>query len=136
MSNAISLDLVTFLGGTFAAAFVTGLAGFAFGMVAAGILVARADADAVFNADRGLRPPGSNVCRLEAASFPESASPRALHTRQCDGNSRRIAVLRWMAPTHIRVGVGALLIIFSLYNLIRLKLPGFVKPPIKAPAQL
>jgi hypothetical protein len=34
---AISFDLAIFLLGTFAAAFVTGLAGFAFGMVAAGI---------------------------------------------------------------------------------------------------
>jgi uncharacterized protein len=37
MSNAIPFDLAIFLIGTFAAAFVTGLAGFAFGMVAAGI---------------------------------------------------------------------------------------------------
>src|SRR3981189_1254128 len=37
MSSAIPFDLAIFLVGTFAAAFVTGLAGFAFGMVAAGI---------------------------------------------------------------------------------------------------
>lgn len=37
MSFAIPFDLAIFLLGTFAAAFVTGLAGFAFGMVAAGI---------------------------------------------------------------------------------------------------
>ena len=34
---SISLDLAVFLFGTFAAAFVTGLVGFAFGMVAAGV---------------------------------------------------------------------------------------------------
>jgi hypothetical protein len=37
MSFAVPFDLAIFLLGTFAAAFVTGLAGFAFGMVAAGI---------------------------------------------------------------------------------------------------
>jgi hypothetical protein len=37
MSLAVPFDLTIFLIGTFAAAFVTGLAGFAFGMVAAGI---------------------------------------------------------------------------------------------------
>ena len=37
MSFAVPFDLAIFLLGTFTAAFVTGLAGFAFGMVAAGI---------------------------------------------------------------------------------------------------
>jgi uncharacterized protein len=37
MDFAIPSDLAIFLTGTFAAAFVTGLAGFAFGMVAASI---------------------------------------------------------------------------------------------------
>src|SRR5258707_8640876 len=37
MANIVSFDLAIFLVGTFAAAFVTGLAGFAFGIVAAGI---------------------------------------------------------------------------------------------------
>jgi uncharacterized membrane protein YfcA len=37
MSVTVPFDLAIFLLGTFAAAFVTGLAGFAFGMVAAGI---------------------------------------------------------------------------------------------------
>ena len=37
MADLLSFELAIFLGGTFAAAFVTGLAGFAFGMVAASI---------------------------------------------------------------------------------------------------
>jgi uncharacterized membrane protein YfcA len=37
MASSLSVDLAIFLGGTVAAAFVTGLAGFAFGMVAASI---------------------------------------------------------------------------------------------------
>src|ERR1700730_1215107 len=37
MADILSFELAIFLGGTFAAAFVTGLAGFAFGMVAASI---------------------------------------------------------------------------------------------------
>ena len=37
MGFAVPSDIAVFLIGTFAAAFVTGLAGFAFGMVAAGI---------------------------------------------------------------------------------------------------
>ena len=37
MDISLSMDLMVFLLGTFAAAFVTGLAGFAFGMVAASV---------------------------------------------------------------------------------------------------
>src|ERR1700730_8525776 len=37
MADILSFDLAIFLGGTLAAAFVTGLAGFAFGMVAVSI---------------------------------------------------------------------------------------------------
>src|ERR1700676_4999257 len=37
MADVLSFDLAIFLGGTLAAAFVTGLAGFAFGMVAVSI---------------------------------------------------------------------------------------------------
>jgi uncharacterized protein len=34
-----------------------------------------------------------------------------------------IVLLRWVLPSHLRMAIGALLILFSLYNLIRPKLP-------------
>src|SRR5262249_30600941 len=34
-----------------------------------------------------------------------------------------ILLLRWVAPIHLRIAIGVLLILFSLYNLARPKLP-------------
>jgi uncharacterized membrane protein YfcA len=38
-----------------------------------------------------------------------------------------IVMLRWVSPVHLRVAIGILLILFSLYNLIKPKLPE-IKP--------
>jgi uncharacterized membrane protein YfcA len=34
-----------------------------------------------------------------------------------------IAMLRWVSPAHLRMAIGVLLVLFSLYNLVRPKLP-------------
>ena len=99
MSFTVPLDLVIFLLGTFAAAFVTGLAGFAFGMVAAGIWL--------FALRRTILP-----SRLLPFVFGSAI-----------GIPAGIAVLELASAVHLRTAVGLLLIAFSLYNLLRPKMP-------------
>lgn len=115
--------LLTFLIGTFTAAFVTGLAGFAFGMVAAAIWL------------HALSPVQVTALIVFYALIVQShAVWKIRHTL----NVRRLvpfiagsavgipagaALLTWATPASLRLGVGALLTAFSLYNLISPKLP-------------
>jgi Na+/serine symporter len=64
---SFSPELVVFLLGTFAAAFVTGLAGFAFGMVAAKHLAFRSAASADDHVDRRICIVGARLCDVAAA---------------------------------------------------------------------
>jgi uncharacterized protein len=123
MANVVSLDLAIFLIGTFAAAFVTGLAGFAFGIVAAGIwlyALTPSQTSALIVA-YGLLVQGYAVWNLRLAIRPRRLAPFIVGS--AIGIPAGVAALRWISPAHFRIGVGALLIVFSLYNLVRPKLP-------------
>jgi uncharacterized protein len=123
MSSALSCDLIIFLGGAFAAAFVTGLASFAFGMVAAGIWL------------YALTPPQASTLIVAYALLIQGYAVwklrRSLNLYRLTpfivgsafGIPAGIAALRWISPMYLRSGVGVLLIVFSLYNLVRPKLP-------------
>jgi uncharacterized protein len=123
MGSALTFDLAIFLGGAFAAAFVTGLAGFAFGMVAAGIWL------------HALTPPQASTLIVAYALLIQGYAVwklrHSLNLRRLApfvvgsafGIPAGIAALRWISPMHLRSGVGVLLIVFSLYNLARPKLP-------------
>lgn len=116
------LDLAIFLAGAFLAAFVTGLAGFAFGMVAAAIWL------------HALTPMQAMVLMVAYAFLVQSYAVwklrRALHFNRllpfiagsAVGIPAGIVVLRWASPAELRIAVGVLLILFSLYNLARPKL--------------
>ena len=123
MSSALSFDLTIFLGGAFAAAFVTGLAGFAFGMVAAGIwpcALAPPQASTLIVA-YALLIQGHAVWKLRHSLNLHRLAPFIVGS--AFGIPAGIAALRWISPMYLRSGVGVLLIVFSLYNLVRPKLP-------------
>jgi uncharacterized protein len=123
VANVLSFDLAIFFVGTLAAAFVTGLAGFAFGMVAAATwlyALTRSQASALIVA-YGLVVQGYAVWKLRHAIRPHRLAPFIVGS--AIGIPAGVAALRWISPVHFRIGVGALLILFSLYNLVRPELP-------------
>jgi uncharacterized membrane protein YfcA len=123
MSSAIPFDLAIFLLGTFAAAFVTGLAGFAFGMVAAGIwLFALTPVQTTtLIVAYALLVQGYSTWRLRRTIIPSRLLPFVVGS--AIGIPAGIAVLELASAVHLRTGVGLLLIAFGLYNLLRPKMP-------------
>jgi uncharacterized membrane protein YfcA len=123
MTDAMTLNLAIFLCGTFAAAFVTGLAGFAFGVVAAAVWLyaLSPQQSATLIAAYVLLVQGYAVWRLRRSIDLHRLAPFILGSAV--GIPAGIAALRWISPVHLRIGVGALIILFSLYNLLRPKLP-------------
>lgn len=132
MEDVLSIGLLVFVIGTFAAAFVTGLAGFAFGMVAAGIwLHALSPADtAALIVAYALLVQGYAAWQLRRSITVARLLPFIVGS--AIGIPAGILVLRWVAPAHLRIGVGVLLVAFSLYNLLRPKLPVLKSPGIAA----
>ena len=120
--NAL-VDLAVFLAGTFAAAFVTGLAGFAFGMVAAAIwLHALTPIQTVaLIVAYALLVQGYAVWKLKHVINAGRLVP--FIAGSAVGIPVGIIILKWAMPSDLRVAVGLLLISFSLYNLLRPKLP-------------
>lgn len=123
MPEIVTIDLAIFLAGAFVAAFVTGFAGFAFGMVAAAIwlhALTPIQATALIAA-YVLLVQGYAVWKLRRALNVSRLIPFIVGSAV--GIPAGIVVLRWASPSDLRLAVGALLILFSLYNLIRPKLP-------------
>jgi uncharacterized membrane protein YfcA len=123
MSFAVPFDLAIFLLGTFAAAFITGLAGFAFGMVAAGIwLFALTPMQTTtLIVAYALLVQGYSTWRLRRAIIPSRLLPFVIGS--AIGIPAGIAILELASAVHLKTGVGILLIAFSLYNLLRPKMP-------------
>ena len=122
MGDLNAFDLILFLAATFAASFVAGLAGFAFGIVAAGAwlhFLSPAQTAALIVAF-GLIVQGWAVWKLRRAIKPARLLPFLI------GGAIGVpiggVILRWASPASLRLGIGAILVIFSLYSLIRPKL--------------
>jgi hypothetical protein len=122
MGDLYAFDLILFVAATFAASFVAGLAGFAFGVVAAGVwlhFLSPAQTAALIVAF-GLIVQGMAVWKLRHAVKLTRLVPFLI------GGAIGVPiggeVLRWASPANVRLGIGAILIIFSLYSLIRPKL--------------
>jgi uncharacterized membrane protein YfcA len=115
----LSLNLVFFLIATFAAALVAGLAGFAFGLVAAGVwlhlLTPLQTASLIIAFGRIVQ--GVAVWKLRHALQWHRLWPFLLGG--IAGVPAGVAALAWTNPDHMRAAVGALLILYSVYGLAR-----------------
>lgn len=123
MDNLVPFDLAILLVGTFAAAFVTALAGFAFGMVATSIwlyALTPIQVTALIVA-YALLVQGYAVWKLRRALNARRLTP--FIAGSAVGIPAGVFVLKWASPPDLRIAVGVLLVGFSLYNLIRPKLP-------------
>src|SRR5713226_9331006 len=117
------VDLCLFAGATFAAAFVTGLAGFAFGIVAAAVwlhFLSPAQAAALIVA-YGLIVQGMSVWKLRHALNWRRLMPFLIGG--AIGVPLGGEILRWTSPASLRVAIGAILVAFSLYSLYSLARP-------------
>ncbi len=118
MDGAI-FDLTIFLGATFAAALVAGLAGFAFGLVAAAawlhILTPLETATLIIG--YGLIVQGIAVWKLRNSLSWHRLWP--FLAGGAVGVPIGVALLTWASPAHVRVGVGVVLVLYSLYALAR-----------------
>ena len=132
MDDLHTLDLVFFLVGTFAAAMVTGLAGFAFGIVAAAIwlhVLPPAQATALIVAF-GLIVQGVSVWKLRKAIKWDRLTPFLI------GGAIGVPIggelMRWTTPNNLRMAMAAILVLFSLWNLFRPNLGSMTRAGVLA----
>ena len=117
--DGTTLELALFLLATFAGALVAGLSGFAFGLIASAIwlYILTPLQTATLIIAFGLIVQGYSVWKLRGAldwrklwSFMAGAA---------FGVPVGVSVLTWANPAHVRMGVGAFLVLYSLYALLR-----------------
>jgi uncharacterized membrane protein YfcA len=122
--EAIGLfELSVFLIGSLVAAFITGVAGFAFGLVAAAIwlFALTPQQTTTLIVSYGLLVQGYAVWKLRHTIKVGRLIPLVLGS--AIGVPFGIVLLRCVSPGYLRSAIGALLILFSLYNLARPTLP-------------
>src|SRR6476469_8786909 len=117
--DVFSLDLTIFLIATFAGALVAGLSGFAFGLVAASIwlYILTPLQTATLIVAFGLIVQGYSVWKLRRALDWRKLWPFLLGAAA--GVPVGVGILTWANPSHVRIGVGAFLVCYSLYALLR-----------------
>ena len=119
MADLQILDLILFALGTFAAAVVTGVAGFAFGIVAAAVwlyVLSPAHTTALIVA-YGLIVQGISAWKLRRSIKLVWLLPFLLGA--AIGVPIGVELLHWVSPAIVRISIGIVLILFSLYNLMR-----------------
>jgi hypothetical protein len=117
MTDVLSLDLALFIAATFGAAMVAGMAGFAFGLVAAAVwlhMLTPLQTTTLIVAF-GLIVQGYAVWKLRRALSLSRLLPFLLGG--AIGIPVGVELLRWVPATHLRVAIGVLLILFSVYSL-------------------
>ena len=123
LSDLSLLDLFIFLAAGFAASLITGLAGFAFGIIAAGPwlhVLSPAQTTALI-VGFGLVVQGFSVWKLRAAIRLPRLLPFLIGSAV--GVPFGVALLHLVSAAHLRIATGAILIAYSLYGLLRPKLP-------------
>ena len=125
MTSLDSIQLLVFLAATFAASLVTGLSGFAFGIIAAGpwLHVLTPAQTTTLIVAFGLLVQGWSVWKLRAAIRWRRLLPFVVGS--AIGVPLGIALLRWLSAGQLRVGTGIFLIVYGLYSLLRPTLPQF-----------
>lgn len=113
------LDLVLFVGATFAASLVAGMAGFAFGLIAAAVWlhVLTPLQTTTLIVAFGLIVQGYAVWKLRRALKLERLLPFLVGG--AIGLPVGVALLRWTPAAELRAAVGVVLVLFSLYSLAR-----------------
>ena len=121
--DGFSLDLLIFLIATFAGALVTGLSGFAFGLVAASIwlYILTPLQTATLIIAFGLIVQGYSVWKLRRALDWRKLWP--FIAGAAIGVPLGVSILGSANPAYVRAGIGVFLILYSLYALLRPSLP-------------
>jgi uncharacterized membrane protein YfcA len=132
--DVFSLELTIFLIATFVGGLVAGLSGFAFGLVAASIwlYILTPLQTATLIVAFGLIVQGYAVWKLKHALdwsklWPFLAGAGA-------GVPVGISILGWANPTHVKAGIGVLLVLYSLYALLRPKMASVTAGGVTADA--
>jgi uncharacterized membrane protein YfcA len=117
--DGFPLELPLFMFATFAGALVAGLTGFAFGLVAASIwlYILTPLQTATLIIAFGLIVQGYAVWKLRGALDWKRLWPFVLGAAL--GVPAGVTILTWANPAHVRIGIGALLVLYSLYALFR-----------------
>ncbi|WP_456619352.1 MULTISPECIES: sulfite exporter TauE/SafE family protein [unclassified Bradyrhizobium] len=117
--DGIAIELPLFLLATFAGAFVAGLSGFAFGLVAASLwlYVLTPLQSASLIVGFGLLVQGYSVWKLRAAIDWRRLWPFMVGA--VAGVPVGVSLLTWADPNSVRIAVGAILIAYSLYAFFR-----------------
>jgi uncharacterized protein len=121
--DGFSLELPLFLLATFAGALVAGLSGFAFGLVAASIwlYILTPLQTATLIIGFGLLVQGYSVWKLRRALDWRKLWPFVLGA--AIGVPVGVSILTWANPSHVRMGIGAFLVVYSLYAMFRPAIP-------------
>jgi uncharacterized protein len=123
MDGLDALSIFIFLTSTFAASLITALAGFAFGIVAAGpwLHVLKPAQATTLIVVFGLLVQSYSVWKLRTALRLQRLLPFLIGS--AFGVPLGVELLRWISPVHLRVGIGVVLIAYSVYGLLRPRLP-------------
>jgi uncharacterized protein len=129
-----SADVAIFLFATFAAALVAGLAGFAFGLVAAAVWlhILNPLQTASLIIAFGLIVQGVSVWKLRHALQWHRLWPFLVGAAL--GVPAGVAILGWANPAYMRAAVGMLLILYSAYGLVRPTMQPIIAGGISADA--
>ena len=121
MDTFAFLDLAIFLAAAFAAALITGLAGFAFGVIAAGpwLHVLTPTRCATLIVAFGLLIQSYSVWKLRAAIRPRRLAPFLIGS--AIGVPLGVELLRLVSGSHMRAATGVVLILFAVQALLRPK---------------
>jgi uncharacterized membrane protein YfcA len=121
MDSTLGLNIFTalFLSGTFLAALVAGLGGFAFGIIAAAVwlYILTPLQTATLIIGLGLVVQGYSVWKLRHALDWRRLAPLIIGAAL--GVPIGVSILGHADPHYLRRGVGVVLIVFSLYGLLR-----------------
>ncbi|HEX9469964.1 MAG TPA: sulfite exporter TauE/SafE family protein [Bradyrhizobium sp.] len=117
--DGFPFELPIFLLATFAGALVAGLSGFAFGLVATSIwlYILTPLQTATLIIAFGLIVQGHAVLKLRRALDWKKLWPFILGA--AIGVPVGVSIVTWANPAHVRSGVGAFLVLYSLYALFR-----------------
>jgi uncharacterized membrane protein YfcA len=117
--DVTAFQLSLFLGAAFAAAFVAGVSGFAFALIAAAVWlhILTPLETAALIIGYGLIVQGYGVWKLRHAFSWNRLWPFIIGG--APGVAAGVYVLRWANPSTVRIGIAAFLVAFSIYSLAR-----------------